>query len=297
VDEAAAFVAAVLMSDSSIGATSLVVTEEAGWRFVEANPLLKVAVAAKPEIAERPVQRDGLITIIPYAVGDMRGQLRSTTARDDADVVLERPSHYDFETALVAMNVEKSDAARCASSTGRSWSVFRRKSTSNPALRSPAWLNLPEAVALTTVCLLGSWSADRTGDREVVEKVAGRAYEELERQLRVLTSVDDAPVIEIGTAWKAKAPIELLDLLGDRITSAELVRYFAVAEEILTTPDPELELSDEEGYLASIHGKVRPQSGLLIRALCDTLIKLAVRGENTPRLAAMNIAGSGPSPC
>ena len=37
--------------------------------------------------------------------------------------------------------------------------------------------------------------------------------------------------------------------------------------------------------------RVRPQSALLIRAICDTLIKLAVRGPQVPALSAANIEG------
>jgi hypothetical protein len=49
--------------------------------------------------------------------------------------------------------------------------------------------------------------------------------------------------------------------------------------------DPQLELVDEDRHAAQIYGKVRPQSGLLINALCDTLMKLAVRGPAFPGLA------------
>ena len=53
VDEAAAFVCAALLDHPDLDAASLVVTESDGWRFVEQNTALKVAVAARPEIAGR----------------------------------------------------------------------------------------------------------------------------------------------------------------------------------------------------------------------------------------------------
>jgi hypothetical protein len=59
--------------------------------------------------------------------------------------------------------------------------------------------------------------------------------------------------------------------------------------ETLITPDPILELPDEERYAAAVHGKVRPMSGLLLRALADGLAKLAVRGVLAPSLANMGI--------
>ena len=41
---------------------------------------------------------------------------------------------------------------------------------------------------------------------------------------------------------KAKSPLELLDLFGERITRDELDRFFQIAKRVLVAPDPELEL-------------------------------------------------------
>jgi len=101
--------------------------------------------------------------------------------------------------------------------------------------------------------------------------------------------MNDSPVVRIGEVWKAKSPLELLDLFGDRITRDQLDRYFTVVREILADPDPVLELPEEERYAARIYGKVRPQSGLLIRALSDTLMKLAGRGPDAPNFRALDI--------
>ena len=292
VEEAAAFVCASLRSQSDLSEVSLVVTDPGGWRFVEHNLTLKVAIAARPEIAEKPTRRKGLLVIIPYAAGDMEGHYRGTAGRDsNANLALARPDIYEFEKALSSIGLDEADAKRYAASTGRSWSVFRRRRAINPVIRKPGWLSVPQAGALSTLCLLGSWSAEKATDRAIVAQLSGRTYEEIERDLRYLARLGDAPVLEIGEVWKAKSPLELLDLFGDQITRDELDRYFEIARQILIAPDPELELPDEQRFAAQIYGKVRPQSGLLIRAICDTLIKLAVRGPQVPALSAANIEG------
>ena len=285
VDEAVAFVCAALLADPILDATSLVVTQSDGWRFVEQNANLKVAVAARPEIAAAPVRRQGLVVIVPYAAGDMEGGDRN------ADLVLERPRIYEFEKTLASIGLDKADARRLAASTGRSWSVFRRRYSTNPAIRKPAWLDAPQAGILSTVCLLGGWQNDNIADRQVVTSVSGRGYEDVERDLRHLARLDDAPVLQIGEVWKAKSPLELLDLFGNRITRGELERFFEVAGRILTAPDPQLDLPDENRYAAQFYGKVRPQSGLLLRSLCDSLVKLAVRGMQITALSDANIEG------
>jgi hypothetical protein len=292
VDEATAFVCAALLAHENLNTASLVVTEPSGWRFVEQNPTLRMAIAARPEIAEKPPYRNGLLVIIPYAAGDMEGHYRGAAGRGgSADLTLERPRIYEFERALASIGLSKADATRLAATTSRSWSILRRRRAINPAIRRPTWLGMPQADALSTLCLLGGWSGDKAADREILTHVSGRTYEEVERDLRYLARLDDAPVLEIGEVWKAKSSLELLDLFGDRITHDELDRFFELTRQILLAPDPELELPDEKRYAAQIYGKVRPQSDLLLRALCDTLIKLAVRGLEIPSLTAANIEG------
>ncbi|MEI7868862.1 MAG: hypothetical protein WCI11_13300 [Candidatus Methylumidiphilus sp.] len=290
VDEAVAFTCSTLLTQPDLRSSSLVVTDSAGWRFVDMHPSLKVAIAAQPEIAERPSKRSDLVVVIPYAAGDMCGYFQGSANLDnEAELIIERPDIYKFEKALTAMGHNEGDAHRIAANTGRSWSVYRRSFAENRAICKPAWLDTSQAAVLSTVCLLGAWSGDNGADQDIVSALADCAYEEVEKNLRSLSHLDDAPVLTIGKVWKAKSALELLNLFGHRITQQELDRFFNKSLEILSVPDPELELPDEKRYAAQIYGKSRPESGLLIHSLCDTLIKLAVVGINIPTLADANI--------
>lgn len=284
-EEAAAFVAAALLECPELADQTLVVTETDGWRFVEANPQLRIALAARTEVAGKPVLRKGLVLIVPHAIGDMTGESHGD------ELILEQPNIYDFEKALIAIGMEASDARRYALSNGRSWSVLRRRRANNPAIRHPLWLDKPQAQSLATLCLLGAWTRDKAADRRVVEQVAARGYEEIEADLGQLVQLDDAPILSIGAVWKAKSPLELLDLFGDRITRDQLDRFFQIARELLAAPDPQLELPDDQRYAAQVYGKVHPHSGRLFDSICDALIKLAVRGPEKPSLYALDIEG------
>jgi hypothetical protein len=202
---------------------------------------------------------------------------------------MKRPRIYAFRDALIEIGVEESDARRLARTTGRSWSVYRRRRATNPAIRSPEWLDLAEADALATLCLLGAWHGEKVADRAIVERLTGEPYETVERKLRKLAQVDDAPVSSIGKLWRAKAPLELLDLFADRITAAELDRFFEIAESLLVAPDPILEMEPDKRWMAQVYGKVRGESGLLFRSVFDALVKLAVRGRDYEGLAALNV--------
>jgi len=283
VEEAVAFTVAMVMTSRDLQDHAMVVTEPQGWRYVEANPQLRIAIAARTETAQNPVLREKLQVIMPHANGDLVGK------PNGHELVLERPNIYEFEKALIAIGMEESDAKRYALSTGRSWTVLRRQRALNPAIRQPTWLLTPQSASLPLLCLLGAWNADIAADRQVVEVLAARPYEEIERDLRQLARLDDAPVLNIGAVWKAKSPLELLDQCGDRITSSQLDRFFAIAREMLSTTDPQLELPEEDRWMAQVHGKVHSHSGLLFESVCDSLMKLAVRGSEQMELQALNI--------
>lgn len=283
VEEATAFMVAVVMASGGLHDQTLIVTEPQGWRYVEANTQLRIAIAARTEIATNPVLRDGLLVIVPHAMGDLVGKPKGD------ELILERPNIYEFEKALIAIGMEESDAKRYALSTGRSWTVFRRQKATNPAIQRPAWLDTPQSGSLPLLCLLGAWQADKAADRQLVERLAGHPYEDIERDLRQLAQLDDAPLLNIGAVWKAKSPLELLDQFGERITGDQLDRFISIAREMLSAPDPQLELPNEERWMAQVHGKVHPYSGLLFESVCDSLMKLAVRGPERAGLLALNI--------
>jgi hypothetical protein len=236
-EEAVAFCCAAILTEPDLGASSLVVTEAAGWRYVDANPTLKVAIAARPGVAERPTLRSGLVVVIPCGPGDMAGHYPGVAEGQMNDVVvLERPRPDKFKEALMLLGLDESKAERLSRNTDRSWSVFRRHCATNPAIRKPKWLEAPQAAALSTLCLLGAWASDKPGDRQAVSQLAGRPYEEVEKDLRYLVGVDDPPVLQLGSVWKARSPFELLDLFGERITTDELERFLEIAYEVLVEP-------------------------------------------------------------
>jgi hypothetical protein len=290
VEEAVAFVEAAILTDAGLADRSVVVTDSAGWQFVERNTEIVVAIASRPEIAETPSTRKGLVLIVPYASGDMSRQFSGLAGRlDNPESPLDRADHSEFEKALQIIGMDENDSRRLSAQCGRSWSIFRRQHAINPAIRQPAWLDHPSSPALATVCLVGAWSSGKEGDKEAVARIAGRSYDDLERDLLVLERLDDSPILKIGTVWKAKSALELLALFGPRITESEFNRFFDEAKSNLSTPAPELELEKDKRYAAAIYGKVRPISGLLLESFCDTLVKLAARGIEVPALAALHI--------
>lgn len=289
-EEATAFACAVVQAEPDLALRTLVVSKVDGWRYVEKHEGLAVAIAASPELAERVPQREGLVVVIPFGASDMAAHFPGASGdTEPTEIVFDRPPRHDFAKALRKIGVNDAEADRLAAQVGRSWSIYRRRNAVYPAVRIPRWLGSEAAWVLSTLCLVGGWKSDKPGDRDVVARIADQTYANVEKALLTLSRLDDAPVIRIGSAWKAKASLELLDLFGERVTADEMDRYLAETHSVLSVTDPALELAPKNRGAAKIYGKTRPQSGLLIESLADSLIKLTVRGAEMPGLANLHL--------
>ncbi|MBL8300853.1 MAG: hypothetical protein JNN30_21130 [Rhodanobacteraceae bacterium] len=279
VEEAVAFACGQL-DNTGHADVALCVTAVEGWRYVDANAGIRVAVAASTTVAAARARREGVTLIVPSAFGHRARSKESDPAPGTVRIELPRAVMHEFKDALVVMGEAEADASRLAMSCGRSWSVYRRVRAANPAIRTPTWMTDPAARSLSTVVLLGGWNASRRGDVACVEAVTGQPYEAAERDLLHLAHLDDAPVLKIGQVWKAKAPLELLYLFAPRLTGEQKRRLLDTAEAVLAQPDPALDLAPDQRWMASVYGKVRNESGVVIGSIVDSLTKLSVYAES-----------------
>ncbi len=287
--EAVAFVCGALL-EHGYSEVAACVTNEEGWQFVDSNSGIGFVVVAENQLSNRKAPRDGMTLIVPLAAGDREFNLKGIglEASQHTQIELRRPRSDEFENALLSLGLDHADAARFARSMGRSWTVFRRQFAVNPVIKKPMWLSATNTIALQVLTLVGAWNSRSEGDRLCVEHLANRAYEDIENDLIELAALDDAPVIKIGSLWKAKAPLELLNLMAPKLTEAILSRFFNVAKLIFEEADPVLELDENQRWMASIYGKVRAQSGVILDAIADSIAKLGYFSEVNDEL---DIAG------
>lgn len=279
--EAVAFVCALLIEEGHF-LRAACITSEQGWQFIDANPGIELVVITNNQLSKRRAPREGMSLIVPMAFGDQAFNLMGIgcQAIDQKIVELRRPQPEEFEKSLCELGIASSDAARYTHSLGRSWTVFRRWHAQNPVFKKPDWIEGADAKNLLLLTLVGAWNSDSEGDRACVEQIANRTYEDIENELLSLAALDDAPVVKIGSLWKAKAPMELLHLMAPKLTNTILARFFQVARAVFEQPDPVLELEEDKRWMASIYGKVREQSGVVLEAMAESIAKLGYFSDN-----------------
>jgi hypothetical protein len=196
-------------------------------------------------------------------------------------ISLEPTSHDTFRVALEKMGYDRDKISRLDDASGRSLTVLRRQLSIVEAVRIPEWAaDYTTAISLVPLLFVGAWNNNNETDREALALLAGRSYEELERECQSLARLNDAPVWSIGTFRGVVSKIDLLYAIAGMVTAADLRRYFSLAKMVLGEDDPALDLPHNERWAASFHGKSREFSGAFREGISETLVLLAVHGNN-----------------
>lgn len=199
----------------------------------------------------------------------------------EVDIALDLLSHEAFEKALKTMGVEETQIDRLARESGRSPTILRRRLSKNPVIRTPAWAGDDEtAKLLVPIALVGAWHAESEADRNIVSSLADRTYEAVEDDVARLVRFDDSPVWSTGGYLGLASKIDAVFATSRMVTRTDLNRFFEAAENVLSEPDPALELPEETRWAAALYGKKREYSGALRNGICETLVILAVHGND-----------------
>jgi hypothetical protein len=199
-------------------------------------------------------------------------------------LTLTRPRRDLIEQALQAMEISRQDAHNLARDSGRSLTVLRRLMPPAPG-RKPMWSQHRPPRSLIAALLAGGWSEGADGDKAAMEALSGLSYAEVTRELAPLLAAFDGPLRKSGDAWKVASPRDAWVLVAKFITRVDLDRYLTVFSQVLSEKDPRYDLDAKERWMANMRGIGLTRSGLLRLGLTETLILLALWGDQGPQIA------------
>jgi len=204
------------------------------------------------------------------------------TADVNPDIVLDLLNYEAFQKALTAMGIDNhhriEDLAR---ESGQSPTILRRRLSKNPAIRTPAWTKDASAIrSLIPMMLVGAWHVKSNADCEILSLLSGAPYSKVEEQLTELLKVDDPPVWSIGHFRGVSSKLDAFFAVQASVTTKDIEDFLAAAEIVLSESDPALDLPEDKRPFASLYGKKREFSGALREGVCETLVLLAVHGNN-----------------
>ena len=198
------------------------------------------------------------------------------------DFALPLMGHAAFERALDAMGFGRHDVPRLVSGSGRSPTILRRRLSPLPAIRTPPWASDQTlARCLVPICLVGAWHVHKSADQRVVAKLARCDHEEVERNIAMLQRVEeDCPVWSVGQHHGVTSKVDALFAIAPLMTERDISNFLEIAEDVLSEPDPALELPESERWMAVDYNKVRDHSAALRNGICETLVLLSVHGDD-----------------
>lgn len=199
----------------------------------------------------------------------------------DPDISLDLLSRDAFGKALAAMGIEGDRAEQLARDSAQSPTILRRLLSDIDAIRTPAWSGSADvARTLIPMAFVGAWHVQSTADCEVLSGLARKTYPEIEDDIARLFRSDDSPVWSVDQYRGVTSKIDALFGVSAFVTGTHLSDFFELARAVLSESDPALELDEDKQWMASIYGKVRKNSAALRRGICETLVILAVHGNN-----------------
>ena len=197
------------------------------------------------------------------------------------DVALELLGLSAFHEALGDMSVPEGERARLERESGRSPTVLRRRLSNVPAVRTPAWsTDLERASQLIPMALVGAWRADREADREALSALADVPYDEIEKQVAHLLHFDDSPLWSIDHHRGVVSKVDALFAVAPRVTLKDIEDFLDIAEYVLSESDPARGLPEGHRWAAALYGKLREHSDALREGVRETLVMLAIHGDN-----------------
>lgn len=196
---------------------------------------------------------------------------------------LPRPWRQSIERELQTMGLPMLDARRFAGQCGRSLTVLRRILTASPASR-PSWSRSAVSRSLLAASLAGAWREDNPVDREILERLSGRAYDELESDLAPLASSFDGPIRRSGPVWKLASLRDAWFLLGSHLTTHHLDMFEQCFLQVLGEPNPSFDADPDDRWKVDFEPP-RIASSELRRGLSETVIALGVFPEQASNVS------------
>jgi len=138
----------------------------------------------------------------------------------------------------------------------------------------PDWNYHAHASELAIANLLGSWNEKSDADIVISDQLTREEYSAWISKIREILQQPESPVALQNGIWSVIKREELWETLGPRIFDDNLDIFKQCVVAVLTERDPQFDLSPQERYAASIHGKVLKYSHSLRKGTAESLALL-----------------------
>jgi len=275
-DEALAFVAggAKLFEpelQEDFYSRSLIIENPEAFRIVSANKnaLILIPRFEDDNVINRAIAQ-GHHVIIPIGA--------DRTEYLGAVIKLPRPDRDGFVKALQEVGFSEEEARSWSKESSRNLTILRRrlKFESN----KPEWAKGENYRDIIPALLIGKWTESREGDKEAISIIAEEPYERYITKLNRWKNSQDSPIYMVGSSWRVASSLDAWYHLGSFLTTHDYNKLEKIIEDTFGEINPALELEPEQRFMASFFGKESRYSGAFKEGLAESLILIAVYGND-----------------
>jgi addiction module HigA family antidote len=272
-EESLAYLACALEAAGEYADRAVVVRSPAALRRVTNASSNFIAVLVTPEVetASAGLHKTQHTIIVR----------RRSGVESEPHIALDLVGDETFKKGLTEMGIEEEEVRTLSRASGQSLTILRRRLSEVPAIKFPPWA---EDNALTRKLIpLGfasAWDSQSKEDKEILSFLMGDTYESIEKSVTELLSLEHSPVWAVGRYCGVASKLDVLYATHRLVTCADLENFFLTARLVLSERDPALDLPEEQRYAARIYGKTRNHSAALREGMCETLVLLAIHGNN-----------------
>jgi hypothetical protein len=273
-EEAIAFPIAVLKKYDEIPQNVIIIDNRESFnQFTQCKEPLTIIVKFKIDnIDLNGANQRGHKVIIPLSFGDESGSSDS--------IKLSIVNRNSFENGLNQMGVDSEQAKVLTKSSGRNISVLRRLLKFNDNTK-PKYLDDIEIRDLIPILLTNRFADYLDGDKEIIEKISGKSYDDYIGFLKILVTLEDSPVYYINGVWRLVSPTDAWLFFAKYITQKYFQTFQEICLEVLTEVLHKYTLALEErgNYYQTPENRAK-YSSKLREGLCETLVIISVLGKD-----------------
>jgi len=292
IEEAAAFIAAAIRKlpneqGQQISAQTLFVNEQNALDFIASCRSQHFVVPLNPEFYKRAkaLKLQNVRLMIPLTV------LQGYFTKGEENIIKLGPVHRrPFCEMLKNMGIPSNKADRITSESKGSLGALLLLLGGWQDETLP-WMSGEATLELIPLMFAGQWSVDNKNDQNVIEKLSGKKYSEVEQTI-ARWKTPTGPLIRRGPIWDWLAWDFAWGHLASEISEDQIKRFIEVAKEVLSTPDPRFELSADKRWAAAIYSKVHQYSSSLREGLVCSIVQVAIHSNSVLNGSGQAIADS-----
>lgn len=143
----------------------------------------------------------------------------------------------------------------------------------------PAWVRSENIQNLLPAIFVGRWNDSVDGDKNILEKLAGRSYDDFEKIIRKELFSNESLFLETGGNWRLRSVYEAIGYSASFMTISFKDTFAEIVKDVLSDDDPDAINKIEATELCFWNFKQK-YSFDLKEGICHTLILLSLQ-ENS----------------